>query len=183
MLLAQADGTKIGTTALAAGASQNWYWNINHNVNDNPTQLVGLVPYTGIVPCQYEVTKTSVRTVHPALREFHFTVKNVGTGTCTTDLYLVNQHTTGTWRATAWSDPGDVHYTWWNNANPLASVYLAHATPTYIGPECWMTFDRQYYEQRLNPGGWTEREFHVDLHNIGTTVCQHVDIEFAQLAA
>ena len=32
-----------------------------------------------------------------------------------------------------------------------------------------MIFDREYYEQRLNPGGWTEREYHVDLRNIGTT--------------
>lgn len=183
VLLAQADAAKIGSTSLAPGASQNWYWNIPHSVNYNPTQLVGLVPFVPGTLCSYEVTKTSVRTVHPALREFHFTVKNTGSIYCSTDIYLANRHAGSAWRATAWSNPGDTHHAWWNNANPLATVYLAHATPTYVGPECWMTFDRQYYEQRLHPAGWTEREFHVDVRNIGSTVCQHVDIEFTQLNA
>jgi hypothetical protein len=80
------------TAALSPGASQGWTWN-----NANPLDRIyvpGLSPLgaSGLTPCALEITQQYYRQVlnsgGTTEREYHFTVKNVGTLACYGSILL-----------------------------------------------------------------------------------------------
>ncbi|GIG68075.1 hypothetical protein [Phytomonospora endophytica] len=164
--------TSWSTGGVSPGVTQNWHWN-----NANPltaSHLVGLSPLgsTGSTACQFEVTRTWYVQQPGGEREFHFTVKNVGTITCTADIRLASQTTTTSWSTGTLS--AGASGTWhWNNANPLNLVYVPGLSPLGAAgaSTCQLEITREYYLQRINADGSSEREFYLTVKNVGALAC------------
>lgn len=156
---------------VAGGATQNWHWN---NANPlNASHLVGLSPLgASSTPCQFEVTRTWYVQQPGGEREFHFTVKNVGTITCTTDIRLASTTTSTSWSTGTLA--AGAQNTWhWNNANPLDLVYLPGLSPLGASGStaCQLEVTREWYVQRINTDGSAEREFYFTVRNPGSLSC------------
>lgn len=153
---------------VAPGATQHRWWN-----NANPLSLVyvvGLSP-TGAsttAACQFETTRTWYQQNHGGEREFHYTIKNVGTIACGTDIYLYSMpDSAGAWN-TGGVNPGQSVTKHWNNA-PSNAVYVAGTSPsgaTSTSP-CQFETTREWYVRQ--PGG--EKEYWFTLTNVGSIAC------------
>lgn len=161
--------------AVAASGSQSWQWN-----NANPLTAaykVGFSP-TGAstsADCQFEVTRDWYIQQPGGEREFHFTIKNIGTISCGTQVLLSSLNAFTSW-STGGVSPG-VTQTWqWNNANPLNASHLVGLSPlgSTGSTACQFEVTRTWYVQQ--PGG--EREFHFNVKNVGTITCT-ADIRLA----
>jgi hypothetical protein len=163
-------GTSWSTGGVNPGASQSWTWN-NNPANLN--FLVGLSPAgaTNTATCQFEVTRSWYEKRSSGEREFHFVVKNVGTIACVADIRLAWTSTGTTW-TTSVIGPGASQTGGWNNANPLNTVYLVGFNP--IGSNCALEATREWYVQRINSDGSTEREYYFTIRNAGSIACSGI---------
>jgi hypothetical protein len=80
--------TNFFSGTVAAGASKGWVWN-NANPH-NAVYKVGLSPVgaSTSTACAFEVTNEWYERLNTGERKFHFTIKNVGTIACGTDVIL-----------------------------------------------------------------------------------------------
>ncbi|ADO71407.1 hypothetical protein [Stigmatella aurantiaca] len=160
--------------SVAAGATQHWYWN---NSSLTSAYSVGLSP-TGASTtsgCRFEVTRTWDVQQYGGEREFHFSIKNIGSIACGTNILLASRERTSTW-ATGGIDVGASKSWTWNNANPLTATHIVGLSPsgsTSANP-CQLEVTRTWYAQQ--PGG--EREFKFTVKNIGAIACQG-DVQLA----
>jgi len=156
------------TGTISPGASLNQKWN---NTNPSLAYLVGLNPQGAgtTTPCQMEVTRTWYVQQPGGEVEFWFTIKNIGTLACSTEILLTwLPNIAGAW-STGGVDPGASMTKHWNNANPLTNSYVAGLSP--VGATgttaCQFEVTREWYAQQ--PGG--EREFWFTIKNVGTIAC------------
>ena len=156
------------TGTIAPGSSGHYWWN-----NANPlsvSYVVGLSPQGASTTqdCQFEVTRTWYLQNFGGEREFHYTIKNVGSISCGTDVWLYSlPDSAGAWN-TSGVNPGQTVTKHWNNAGAL-STYVAGLSPsgaTSTAP-CQFEVTREWYQQQ--PGG--EKEFWFDVKNVGTIAC------------
>lgn len=188
ILLASADGGLIGSTGgLNPGQSQTWFWNIHHHSESHPIQMLGVNPtgQTSTVPCQFEVVRSSYRSVVPGRWEFWFTIRNISSIACGADLYLGSVQKDTGWRTFTNIDPGETWRMTWNNANPLNGVYLPMADPFVlpVNTQCHLEVGRTYYSQVINSNGFAERRFELDVTNVGVHTCFDVHVSMATIAA
>jgi hypothetical protein len=155
------------TGTIAPGATTHRWWN-----NANPLSVsyaVGLSPKgaSTTTDCQFEVTRSYYQQNFGGEREFHYDIKNVGTISCGTDVYLYSlSDVAGAWN-TGGVNPGQSVTKHWNNAGSLNS-YLAGLSPdgaTSTAP-CQFEVTREWYSQTP-----TEKEFWFTIKNVGTIAC------------
>ncbi|HVK24434.1 MAG TPA: hypothetical protein VM677_24010 [Actinokineospora sp.] len=166
---AQSLETSLYSGTVAPGASQHRWWN-----NANPlsvSYVVGLSPKGASTSsaCQFEVTRTWYQQNFGGEREFHYTLANVGSIACGTDIYLYSlPDSAGAW-TTGGVNPGQTVTKHWNNANPLNAAYVVGLSPTGAtsSAACQFEVTRQWYQQQ--PGG--EREFWFNVKNVGSIAC------------
>jgi hypothetical protein len=172
VLLSQINAfTSWSSGGVNPGASQGWTWN---NANPlNASHLVGLSPTgaTSTATCQFEVTRSWYSRQPSGERRFHFTIRNVGTIACVATILLASTTT-----STSWSNgslaPGGIAGWTWNNANPLNLVYLPGLNPAIVGAgACQLEVVRSYYVQRINPDGSAQRQFVLNVQNVGSFTC------------
>ncbi|HEX4422557.1 MAG TPA: hypothetical protein VH165_31800, partial [Kofleriaceae bacterium] len=120
ILLASATRSNTWSTGgINAGASQSWTWN-----NANPltaSHFVGISPTgsTSTATCQLEVTRSWYVQQPTGEREFHFTIKNVGSIACQGDVQLALATAADSSWSTGVMASGATGSWGWNNANPL----------------------------------------------------------------
>jgi hypothetical protein len=155
------------TGTIAPGSTTHRWWN-----NANPLSVsyaVGLSPKgaSTTTDCQFEVTRSWYQQNFGGEREFHYEIKNVGTISCGTDVYLYSlPDIAGAWN-TGGVNPGQSVTKHWNNAGSLNS-YLAGLSPsgaTSTSP-CQFEVTREWYSQSTS-----EKEFWFTIKNVGTIAC------------
>src|SRR5688500_17392803 len=112
---------------VAPGASQSWVWN---NVPAGIAYEVGLTPMwaTPSATCSFEIMRTSYVQQPGGEREFRFTIKNIGTISCATQITLRELvSVAGLWQLPTLS-PGASTTRTWNNAS-LTSSYAPGLVP------------------------------------------------------
>jgi hypothetical protein len=153
---------------VAAGGSQAWVWN---NASTTASYKAALSPVGASTSdaCQFEVTRSWDVQQATGEREFHFTIKNVGTIACGTNILLSSVAASHTW-ATGGINAGSSKSWTWNNANPLDASYLPGLNPSGATSTdtCQLEVTSQSYVQQ--PSG--EREFHLTVRNAGAIACQ-----------
>ena len=155
------------TGTVTAGSSRGYVWN---NAPASAVYTVGLSPRGASTTedCVFEVTRTWNVQKPGGEREFWFTVKNVGTIDCGSDVMLYAlSDVAGAW-STGGVDPGATVTKHWNNAGS-SDVYVAGAAPSGATSttSCQFEVTREWYAQQ--PGG--EKEFWFTLKNVGTIAC------------
>jgi hypothetical protein len=161
------------TGGIAVGATQNWTWN-----NASPSTgafFVGVSPSgaTGSTPCELQITRTFYLEQPSGEREYHFALKNIGAIACQGDVQLgLTTSANSSW-STGALNPGAGQSWTWNNANPLDRVYVPGLTPSGASglTACQLEITSSFYQQVINAGGTTEREFHFNLQNSGSLAC------------
>ncbi|CRK57365.1 hypothetical protein [Alloactinosynnema sp. L-07] len=153
---------------VAPGGTQHWGWN---NAPQGLSYVVGLSPKgaSTTLPCLFEVTRTWYVQNFGGEREFHYTIKNIGSIACGTDIYLYSlPDAAGVW-STGGVNPGQTVTKHWNNANPLNAAYVVGLSPTGATSTvaCQFEVTREWYQQQ--PGG--EREFWFNVKNVGSIAC------------
>jgi hypothetical protein len=183
VLLAASAGSYLGNTGtLTPGQSQTWSATFSGFTS---VQVPGVVPAATGTPCQTEVLRSWNSYAEVGVREFHFTVRNVGSVACTANLYLGSVPRDISWRTFTNFDVGETYLTTWNNANPLNAVYVPIAYPFALPFDtvCELEVVRSYYRQVINASGFPERRFTLEIHNVGQHSCNDVHIGLATLAA
>jgi hypothetical protein len=161
------------TGGIAVGATQNWTWN-----NANPlygAYFANVSPSgaTGATPCELQVTRSFYLQQPSGEREFHFAIKNVGAIACQGDIQLGLTGSVNSSWATGALGVGAGQGWVWHNANPLDRVYVPGLSPggaSGLTP-CQLEITSSFYQQVINAGGTTEREFHFGLANTGSLAC------------
>lgn len=154
------------TSTVPAGASRTYGW----HASATAIYTVGLSPRGASTTddCEFEVTRTWNVQKPGGSREFWFTVKNVGTIDCGSDVMLYSlSDVAGAWN-TGGVNPGASVTKHWNNAG-ASNVYVGGAAPSGATSttSCQFEVTREWYAQQ--PGG--EKEFWFTLKNIGTIAC------------
>lgn len=157
------------TGGVNPGQSVTKHWNNSATLN---SYVAGLSPNgaTSTSPCQFEVTREWYSQM-PGEKEFYFTIKNVGSIACSTEILLATKSTTTT-SSTGTMGPGTSAGSTWNN-NPLTMAYILGMAPSGATPAtpCVMEVTRTWYGQTINSDGSAEKEFHHTWKNIGTITC------------
>lgn len=152
--------------AVAPGVTQHWVW------NNAPATLVftaGASPVgaTTSSACDFEVTRSWDVQHATGEREFHFYLKNVGAITCGANVLLDSMARVNSW-ATGGIAAGATKGWTWNNAAPGAFFANLNPSGATSADDCQLEVTRTWYVQQ--PGG--EREFHLNVQNVGAIACQ-----------
>jgi hypothetical protein len=160
--------------SVAPGGVQNWTWN---NVPDGVAYEIGLSPMfaSASAPCQFEILRSYYFKQASGEREFRFTIKNIGTITCGTQIML-REFTAinGLWTLPTLV-PGATTEHYWNNA-PIDKAFVPGLVPFGGGTgttpgTCALEVTRRWDLLHTNETGGIEREFHFVVKNVGTTTC------------
>jgi hypothetical protein len=157
------------TGTVAGGLSQDFQLD-----DANPPDVAYVVDLspTGAstsTPCEFAVIRTWYRQLFGGEREFWFTLKNVGTIDCGTNVSIYSRPRVNVPSVTAGLNPGQSVTKHWNNANPVDDVFAVGLAPAGATSTAACQFDvtRTWYQQ--TPGG--EREFWYTAKNTGTIAC------------
>lgn len=153
---------------IAPGGTQNWVWN---NAPATAVYKVALSPVgaSTTADCEFETTRSWDVQQPGGEREFHWTIKNVGTIACGTNVLLSSLSAGNSW-ASGGIDAGDSKSWTWNNANPLDAAYLAGVAPSGATSSSSCQFEVTSSSYVDQPSG--EREFRFTVKNTGTIACQ-----------
>jgi hypothetical protein len=168
MLTDRSANASFALGALNPGQSTTTHWN---NLDPSlPVYRIGLSPAgaTSTDECAMEVTRTWFARDWFE-RELWMTVKNTGTIACSTTVLLANMDN-DIEIVTPQIAPGGTHSSQWNKANPLTATYWLALNPR-TNTFCKLEATRQYYVQRVNSNGTTEREFRFTVKNVGSVTC------------
>jgi hypothetical protein len=148
--------------------TQNWVWN---NASANAVFKVGLSPVgaSTSADCRFETIRSWDVQQPSGEREFHWTIKNVGTIACGTNVLLSSLSAVNSFASGGINAGGSKSWTW-NNANPLDASFLAGLRPSGATSTaaCQLEVTSDSYVDQ--PSG--EREFHLTVQNTGTIACQ-----------
>jgi hypothetical protein len=172
LLQTQAASNTWAAGTLSPGATKAWTWN---NANPlNAAHFVNIAPTgaTSTKTCELEVTRSWYTQQPSKERQFNFTVKNVGSISCTgTVLLATNTNARSSW-STGTLSPGASVAWYWNNANPLNEVYVPAVSPlgaTTTG--CQLEPLPTTYLQILDANRYTERKISCS----GTLLLNYLD--------
>ena len=170
-----ADAGPLEGTALASGTFFSGTYAPGQAVDwHRPAELnvvydVGLSPQgaSSTAPCAFEVTRDWYRQLPSGAREYWWTLKNVGTISCATQVQLTEQASNAALGPYALDPGGSVAKEW--NIDLGKPVYLAGASPTGATPSsaCAMEITRTWYG-RTAAGGV---HLFAILKNVGTIAC------------
>ena len=172
----KAAATILVTPTLAPGVSysKSWIHIPAGNVYD-----VGLSPQgaSTTAPCAFQVTRQWYTQVSAGTRTFYWTVKNVGTIACSTQMLLTARPTTASLGSYA-LDPGSSISKEWN-IDLAKPVYIAGASPSGAtsSSNCSMEITRSWFG-RTSAGSI---HMFVVLKNVGSIACSST-IQFSSLA-
>ncbi|MDI1463964.1 hypothetical protein QEZ54_23545 [Catellatospora sp. KI3] len=167
------------SATLAPGSSQTWHWN---NAGATSVYQVGLSPQgaTAAATCEFEtVREWYVQRLNSGVSEleFYFTIKNVGTITCYTDITLGWVNTTTTLGTTTVA-AGDSGGTWYYYDDPGTTTAVVPAfTPRGATSANPCQFEVSLIQIATAEGS---RRHAVTIENTGAISCQ-VDVRLAAI--
>ncbi|WP_155371049.1 hypothetical protein [Catellatospora vulcania] len=171
----------FNTGSMAAGSSQTWGWN---NAGTGNAYEVGLSPRgaTAASTCEFEVVRDwyAQRLNGSASEiEFWFTVKNVGAITCTADVTLAWNSTSGAMPALS-AAPGKTAGTWYYYdpapASTAITVALIPSGGTSADP---CQYEIEHMQVVVSSG---ERRHGITVTNVGAITCS-VTVRVAPVAS
>lgn len=159
---------------LSPGATTTKTWN---NVPTNHAYSPGLMPggATGSSACKLEVTRRWDKlwfNGQAIEREFQFTVKNVGSITCT-GLVLLGAATDNSPINGSLMNVGDTNVFAWNVTSPADKSFVVGVKPSHnsVNGDCVFEITRRWYTQRVVNGNSLTREIGGHVANVGTMTC------------
>ncbi|HCT78688.1 MAG TPA: hypothetical protein DGT23_19315 [Micromonosporaceae bacterium] len=158
------------TGIIAAGASQNWAWTPLATTPATAAYVVGFNPSgaSTSATCPFEMTSSRYVQQPGGGRQFHFTIKNIGSIACGATI-LLTMLTGSTIGSTGSVSPGGSQTHLWTNL-PVGMTFLAGLQPsgaTSTSP-CQFQVTRTWYVQQ--PGA--ARQFWFTIKNVGAITCQ-----------
>lgn len=165
------------TGTISAGGTQGWSWN---NAPADAAYVVGYNPVgaTTSAACQFETISSQYVQLFGGQRQFHFTLKNVGSIACaaTVELTAVTSSVLG---STGGVSPGGTQTHLWNI--PWSTIWVAGLNPSGAtsSAACQFQVTRTWYVQPAVSGAL--RQFWVEVKNVGSVTCQ-TDIRLGSTA-
>lgn len=155
------------TGTVAAGGSQGWIWN---NAPSDAAYVVGFNPSgaSTSATCQFQVTSSRYVQQWGGEREFHFTIKNVGSIACGATI-LLTAVSSSVISSTGGVSPGGTQVHLWTNlpwhTNWVVGINPSGATSSAA---CQFQVVRSWYVQPSS--GY--RQFWFEIKNVGGITCQ-----------
>ena len=156
------------TGTIAAGGTQGWAWT---NAPADAAYVVGYNPAgaTTSAMCQFETISTHYVQLWGGQRQFHFTLKNVGSIACGATV-LLTAVTSSVVGSTGGVSPGGTQVHLWNIAWHTNWVVGLNPTGATSSAACQFRVTRTWYVQPGEAGAL--RQFWWEIKNVGTVACQ-----------
>jgi hypothetical protein len=168
--LSSLEGSRfVSTGGIDAGGSLGFVLNSG---DDDLSYLPGVDPTgaTSSADCRFEVTETHYQQLPGGQRQFHFTVKNVGTIACSGTAVVAQKDDNNTADFGTVAVGSTIGFTWQRTKTNL--IYFPGLDPVASASnECKLAITRMWYQQRILADGSASRDLRLQIKNIGSIAC------------